>query len=219
MSGAEGDDARPEGDDASAEDDDWIVLRRYDDPLDAQIAVDFLRHHDIRVSLQGNSGSTSILNRFDTVLDIRVVVPRSDAGAAREVLDAMTVDVHGEQPFRGRAPASQAIEPVHRRRYKRAAFVLALAVPIGGGHFYAQHNAAGIVIAGGIVGGFLGVLLRGPPALLVASAILVLVDALLAPIAVRRFNEGRVPSDETQRKWALGVVALSYAIALLFSRG
>jgi hypothetical protein len=205
------DDAR---DDALAKDDVWVVLRRYDDPLEAQIAVDFLRHHDVRVSLQGNSGSTSILNRFDTVLDLRVVVPRSEMASAREVLDAMTVEVSTEQPFRGRAPSSQAIEPTHRRRYLRASFVLALAVPIGGGHFYAQHNAGGIVLAGGIVGGFLGVLLRGPPALLIASGILVVLDALFAPVAVRRYNEGRVPSEETQRKWALGAVVVSYAIAI-----
>jgi hypothetical protein len=202
---------------ADPDDDEWVVLRRYDDPLEAQIAVDFLRHHDVRVSLQGNSGSTSVLNRFDTVLDIRVIVPRSEASSAREVLDAMTVEVTSEQPFRGRAPSSQAIEPMHRPRYRRAAFVLALAVPIGGGHFYAQHNAGGIVLAGGIVGGFLGVLLRGPPSLLVASAILVLLDATFAPAAVRRYNEGRVPSEETQRKWALGAVVASYAIAIALS--
>jgi hypothetical protein len=103
---------------------------------------------------------------------------------------------------------------MHRPRYRRAAFVLALAVPIGGGHFYAQHNAGGIVLAGGIVGGFLGVLLRGPPTLLIASAILVVLDALLSPLAVRRYNEGRVPSDETQRKWALGAVVASYVVAI-----
>jgi Putative prokaryotic signal transducing protein len=199
------------------EEEEWVVLRRYDDPLEAQIAVDFLRHHDVRVSLQGNSGSTSVLNRFDTVLDIRVVVPRSDAASAREVLDAMTVEVTDEQPFRGPAPPSQAIEPLHRRRYRRAGFALALAVPIGGGHFYARHNAGAIVIGGGIVGGFLGVLLRGPPALLIASASLVLIDALFAPAAVRRFNEGRVPSEEMQRKWALGAVAVSYAVAIVVS--
>jgi hypothetical protein len=201
--------------DDDATNDEWVVLRRYDDPLEAQIVVDFLRHHDVRVALQGNSGATSVLNRFDTVLDIRVVVPRSEADSAREVLDAMTVEITNEQPFRGRAPSSQAIEPMHRPRYRRAAFVLALAVPIGGGHFYAQHNAGGIVLAGGIVGGFLGVLLRGPPTLLIASAILVLLDALLSPLAVRRYNEGRVPSDETQRKWALGAVVASYLIAIV----
>lgn len=204
-------DDRDDGDDG---DDGWIVLRRYDDPLEAQIAVDFLRHHDVRVSLQGNSGSTSILNRFDTVLDIRLIVPRSEAVSAREVLDAMTVEITNEQPFRGRAPSSQAIEPVHRPRYRRAAFVLALAVPIGGGHFYARHNAGGIVLAGGIIGGFLGVLLRGPPTLLIASAILVVLDALLSPHAVRRYNEGRVPSDETQRRWALAAVLASYIVAI-----
>ena len=210
------DDGDANSDDANHGDDDeeWVVLRRYDDPLEAQIALDFLRHHDVRVSLQGNSGSTSVLNRFDTVLDIRVIVPRSEAWSAREVLDAMTVEVTNEQPFRGHAPASQAIEPLHRPRYRRAAFVLALAVPIGGGHFYAQHNAGAIVLAGGIVGGFLGVLLRGPPTLLMASAILVVLDALLSPHAVRRYNEGRVPSDETQRKWALGAVVASYVIAV-----
>ncbi|MDB4998526.1 MAG: hypothetical protein JWM74_5958 [Myxococcaceae bacterium] len=200
--------------DGANDEDQWVVLRRYDDPLEAQIAVDFLRHHDVRVSLQGNSGATSVLNRFDTVLDIRVIVPRSEADSAREVLDAMTVEVTNEQPFRGSSPPSQAIEPMHRPRYRRAAFVLALAVPIGGGHFYAQHNAGGIVLAGGIVGGFLGVLLRGPPTLLIASAILVVLDALLSPLAVRRYNEGRVPSDETQRKWALGAVVASYVVAI-----
>ena len=39
-----------------SKDDEWIVLRRYDDGMAAQIALDFLRDHDVPVGLRGNSG-------------------------------------------------------------------------------------------------------------------------------------------------------------------
>ena len=41
--------------------------------------------------------------------------------------------------------------------------------------------------------------------------------AVLSMVAVRRFNEGRVPSEATQRAWAMGAVVVSWALAIVFA--
>src|SRR6185503_10590281 len=67
----------------------WVVVRRYDDGLNAQIALDFLRDHGVPVALRGNSGATAVLNRFDTVLDVRLVVRPKHLADALEALSAL----------------------------------------------------------------------------------------------------------------------------------
>ena len=221
--------------------DEWIVLRRYDDAIEAQIALDFLREHGVRVALQGNSGATSILNRFDTVLDIRLVVEPSELDAAKEALAALTPSddqlepeppVSHDAPWpgspyrasRGRTqelqdPTSEAAdtdEPCVKRRYRRAAFILAFAIPIGSGHFYARHDVAGCLLALGIVAYFATGVVRGDGALTIAALLLVAFDAVLGTLAVRRHNEARVATPRAQALVAMGgaVAALIGGIAL-----
>jgi len=90
--------------------------------------------------------------------------------------------------------------------------MLALLVPIGGGHFYARHAAAGTLLAAGIVGGFLASRLWVPN-LIYTSWLLVLADAAFAPLAVRRANAGRVPAESRQRTWALAAVVGAWLLA------
>lgn len=197
----------------------WIELRRFDDPLEAQMVGDFLREHGIRVSVRGDAGATAVLNRFSTVVDIRLDVPRAEVDAAREALAALEVGDAVEQPFRGLAPAdgSEGARYVAPRR-AATAMMLGFLVPIGAAHFYARHGAAGGILLAGVIGAGLGMML-GRPELGVAWGVLVLADLAGARAAVRRCNEGRVPSERTQRLSALAVVVLAFcaAFALAFA--
>src|SRR5581483_5101511 len=117
---------------------DWLELRRYDDNLEAEIALNFLRDHGIAVKLHGNSGQTSVLNRFSTIVDIRLMVPAKIFKRARRTLDAMTdADIErvpeseeemvaSGHPYRDRVREKEVAQP----RYRRAALVLAFVLPI-----------------------------------------------------------------------------------------
>jgi hypothetical protein len=212
-----------------AHNDDWVVLRRFDDAMEAEVIVNFLRDHGVSVGLRGNSGATSVLNRFATVLDIRVVVPEAELAHAREVLTAMTAEdatvepapeleeeVPSGSPYRGGAARPRSVET--RPRSRMAAVVLAFVVPIAGGHFYARHNAAGIILAAGIGGCVLGAMVGKMPPLLVSAALIVLIDAVFASRAARRCNEGRVPPDSTQRAWAVVAVIVAVVTGLAVVR-
>src|SRR5262249_22193540 len=143
-------------------DDAWVIIRRFDDPVEAEITQQFLRDHDVPVSVLGNSGATSILNRFTTVLDIRLTVPESRIDAAREELSELVAPLP-DHPSRGKSPAQGGGEVLVKRKSAAAAFILACLVPIGGGHFYAQHTAAAAVLAAGIVGGYIGAIVGSRP--------------------------------------------------------
>ena len=116
----------------------WVELRRYDDNLEAEIALNFLRDHGVRVKLLGNSGQTSVLNRFSTIVDIRLLVPKKSLRRARNTLDAMTnADVErvpeaeedpesaGGHPYRGKHGGTEEEAPP---RHRRAAVMLACLV-------------------------------------------------------------------------------------------
>ncbi len=197
----------------------WVVLRRFDDGLEAQMALDFLRDHGVRVALQGNSGSTSVLNRFDTVLDVRLVVPRGELARGVEVLGAMLVPepVAALEGGPYRSSLGPPDDDVVRARSRRAAVVLAFAVPIGGGHFYARHHTSGALLALGTAGTFLAGLVASAPWLTLASLLLVTADAFGAVVAVRRYNEGRTAAPEAQALFALAAFGASILAARLLS--
>jgi hypothetical protein len=200
-------------------DEPWIEIRRFDDPLEAELVRDFLRDHGVRVSVRGNAGTTAVLNRFSTVIDIRLDVPRAELDVAREALAAMNVGDAGESPFRGLVPATKTdAERYVAPKRPRVAMMLGLLVPIGAAHFHARHGAAGGVICAGVVGALLGILLFGRVELAIAWGILVVADVLGAPAAVRRFNAGRVPPEGIQRLYALGTLVLAFGVALAVGR-
>jgi Putative prokaryotic signal transducing protein len=190
----------------------WVTVRRFDDPMAAEITQQFLRDHGVPVSVLGNSGSTSVLNRFTTILDIRLTVPAGRVADAREALEALEAS-SPDHPFRGRVPAPSS-EPFPKHKSAPAAFILACLVPIGGGHFYAQHPAGAIILGAGIVGGYMGAIVGARPELLAASALLVAADAVFSVFAVKRHREGRIPSEGAQRAAALAAVVLAFAFAL-----
>jgi hypothetical protein len=190
----------------------WVLLRRYDDGLAAQIALDFLRDHGIPVAVRGNSGSTAVLNRFDTVLDVRLVVRPHHLESALEALEALEapgtpieareellpISGHPYRDVRGLAEISP--------RYRRAAFALALMLPIGSGHFYAGENVAGSVFAIAIAA--CAVSGHG-----LAAVFVVACDALTSSSAVERHNAGKPPSRSVQALRALACVAVAIVVA------
>lgn len=192
----------------------WLEIKRYDDPLQAEMVSDFLREHDIAIRQRGNAGATSVLNRFSTIVDIRLDVPRDQFAQALETLEALEAGDSSEQPFRGRSPAAAEFQRYVAPKKGTAAMMLGFMVPIGAAHFYAGHGAAGAILFAGVIGSFLGVAL-GHHELGLAWGILVLADILGARRAVRRHNEGRIPSENQQRLAALCVLGVAFACAVL----
>jgi hypothetical protein len=188
---------------------DWVELLRVHDRFQADITVRFLEDHGVPVQTGG--GANTALPMMG-LTDVRILVPREDLERAVQVLEAMRTDRPEMHPFRD-APPEPYEAPVAKRK-PAFAIVLALLVPIGGGHFYARHGAAGAILAAGTLGGWLASYF-GVRSLLWASALLVAGDALLSPLAVRRANANELPSDGRQRAWALGAVVVAYVTALL----
>ncbi len=207
----------------------WVLLRRYDDGLAAQIALDFLRDHGVPVALRGNSGATAVLNRFDTVLDVRLVVREEHLAHALEALSALEapgapiespeelVPVSGH-PYRDASERAEEVRP----RYKRAAFALALMLPIGSGHFYAGESVAGSIFASAIAACALAAItMRSDAASHVfglAAIFVVACDALGSRAAVARHNARTPASFTSQAVRALAGVALAIACAALLRR-
>ncbi len=191
---------------------DWVELLRVHDRFQADITVRFLEDHDVRVQTAG--GANTALPTMG-LTDVRILVAREDAERAAQALEAMRGGRRDEHPFRDAPP--EPYEPPVARKKAPFAVMLALLVPIGGGHFYARHSAAATVLAAGILGGFLASLFwtRGA---FVTCWLLVLLDAALSPLAVRRANAGRVPGDGRQRAWALGAVVLAWLLAPVAER-
>lgn len=191
---------------------DWVEILRVHDRFEADVTVAFLRDHDLRVQTSG--GANTALPMMG-LTDLRILVPRADIARAEQVLKAMKEGKAEGHPFRDAPPESY--EPPVARRKAPFATLLALLVPIGGGHFYARHGAAGTILAAGIVGGFVGAM-AGLPTLIYASAVLVAVDAVFAPFAVRRTNRDAVSPEGTQRGWAVLAVVGAYVAASILAR-
>jgi hypothetical protein len=198
---------------STSEEDDWVEVRRFDDPLRADMVRNFLREHGVTVASRGDPGVTAVLNRFTTVVDIRLDVPRAELEAAEEALAALEAE-EVDHPFRGgrRGKEEEPTEPPPRKT--AFAIFLAMLFPFGAGHFYARHGAAATILCAGIVGGVLGATFGGRPELFRIAGYIVTADILFAHWAVKRHNEQRIPSENLQRGAAALVVLLAYATLL-----
>lgn len=203
---------------ADADDEgDWIEIRRFAAPTETEMIRDFLHDHGIRVRVHGAINTATRLPWTVVANDSRIMVHPDDVEQAREVLVAMEKGDAVDQPFRGpeqtrKKKRDDEEEFVQKRSALGAAF-LAFIVPIGAGHFYARHSAAGTILCAGIVGSVLGMFFGGHFELSRAWAMLVVIDMVGARWAVKRFNEGRVPPEGAQRLWAGAAVLISFGIA------
>lgn len=203
---------------SDTEDDaDWIEIRRFAAPTDTEMIRDFLHDHGIRVRVDGAINTATRLPWTMAANDARIMVHPADFDHAKEVLLAMESGDAADQPFRGpekkkEKKADEEEKYVQKRSALGAAF-LGLIVPIGAGHFYARHGAAGTILCAGIIGSVLGMWFGGHWELSRAWAILVGIDMVAARWAVKRFNEGRIPPEGTQRMWAAMAVVIAFGIA------
>jgi hypothetical protein len=200
------------------ETDEWVEVRRSSDAIGADMICDFLREHEVRAAIRGNTRATRMTWSATTDL-IRIVVAKADLEKAHEALAAMSAgDTH---PFRGPSPPPAEGEEIEdafvKPRSALAAAMLGLLVPMGAGHFDARHGAAGTILCAGTVGSVLGMWLTGRPELARAWAILVVLDVVGSVLAVRRFNRQQVPAENVQRRWAMGAVAIAFVVAWLSS--
>jgi hypothetical protein len=211
--------SEPEGSPSHDDEDDWVEVRRFDDAIGVTMIRDFLLDHDVRAAIRGNPQATR-MTWSQTSDNLRIVVAPADLDKAREALAAMSAgDAH---PFRG--PSQRLAEDEQEEKFEKArsglgAAMLAFFVPIGAGHFYARHGAAGTIFAIGMIGAVLGSIAFGHPELFRAWMILIVLDAVGAFLAVRRFNQKRVPPEAVQRQWAMGAVVAAYGLAWVLARG
>jgi hypothetical protein len=188
--------------------DEWVELVRMHDRVQADITARFLEDHDVRVRTSG--GANSALPTLG-LTDVRLLVPRESLERAEQALAAMREGRSDEHPFRDQPP--EPYEAPVAKKKAPFAVMLAVLVPVGGGHFYARHGAAGAILAAGIVGGFLASVLWAP-SVVYTCGFIVLLDAAFAPLAVRRANASRIPSESRQRLWALAAVVVAWLLAL-----
>jgi len=199
----------------------WIVVRHYDDGLTAQIALDFLRDHGVPVAIRGNSGATAILNRFDSAIDVRLVVRQKHLARALEALTALEspgtpIEAREElMPVSGHPYRDVQVEPERRQRYRRAAFALAFMLPIGSGHFYAGENVAGAVLAAAIAGCAATAVVMHADRMWIAAMFVVACDALTSLAAVARANAGAAASPRVQAVRATACAAFALVASLL----
>lgn len=197
-------------------------MRCYDDGLAARIALDFLRDHGVPVALRGNSGATAVLNRFDTVLDVRLVVRARHLRRALEALTALEspgtpIEMRDElaplsgHPYRDTHGRETEVAP----RYRRAAFALALMLPIGAGHFYAGENVAGSVFASAVAAFSAAALASRDDRFVLAAMFVVACDALTALAAVDRHNAGEPAAPRSQALRAAGCAVFAVLSALV----
>lgn len=205
-------------------DDEWVPLRRYDNTLDAEIAQNFLREHDLEARLHGNVGTTSSLGHLVSGFSVQLMVRESERELATEALTALASaepEAHREEDelpsgpaYRGEARGYERPAGV-RHRYKRAVPLLAIVFPLGAGHFYARHTVAGVVYGASVLACGIGGAVLEKPWPGAAALLIVLSDVAFGMQAVDRFNEGRVPSGAKQGAVAALTVALSVVTALL----
>jgi hypothetical protein len=186
---------------------DWVELVRVHDRFQADVTVRFLEDHDVPVQTSG--GANTALPMMG-LTDVRILVPRDELERATQALEAMRGGRAQEHPFRDQPP--EAYDAPVAKRKPAFAFMLALLVPIGGGHFYARHGAAGTIFAAGIIGIWFAAFFWNR-SVVYTCALLVVLDAVLAPFAVRRANADRIPSDGRQRLWGVGGVVLAWVLA------
>jgi len=211
---------------------DEVELKRFDNAFDAELALAFLREHDVRARLKG-SGTSSMLDRFTIVVDIRLMVPRSEQEAGQRALEAMTLDEEAaesvaekradeslrDSAYRSRRESEEDDGPVVRDfRYRRGVIVGVLIA--GAAHIHARQAVLGGIIFVSVVtllvaGVSTGRLWTGP-----AAMMLIVYDIAHGVIAVDQHNAGRDPSARAQLiHGLLAVVVASLAgMALVAAR-
>jgi hypothetical protein len=185
--------------------DEFQTIHRTSDPIEAEILADLLGQKGIDARVLGTRHGASI-GVAQHILQLRIEVPRHQAEAACELVDAYVAAQGPDEP------KPRRLDPP-RLRAVLAAGVVAI-VP-GGGHFYARRPAAALVVILGYLGAFSTLLLVDDREKVLAAVMLLggmaLFDLVGAQRAVRAFNRGVRASIKEQLAVSLSVLA---AVAL-----
>jgi hypothetical protein len=198
-----------------------VVLRRYDNALEAEMALDFLREHGVRARLQG-SGTSAMLDRFTTVVDLRLVVPLDQRTAGQRALDAMAMDedevaasAEGREdpspegaPYRDPRADLRAEDRTPRDLRYRRGVIVGLVFP-GGAHLYARQETLGWILFAAIVMSWVAGAVTSLRGLGLTGFLLVAFDLFHGAMAVGRHNEGRDAPARTQVLQGLLAAALA----------
>lgn len=212
-------------------DDDEVEIKRYDNALAAEMALDFLREHDVPARLNG-TGSSNVLDRFTLVVDLRLMVRRRDHEAALEAMAAYELDdeqaeefaqrkfdddVEGGEPAY-RARRANAVEEGGARRdvrYKRAAIVGI--VWFGGAHLNARQPVLGWFLFVTMWGLWIGGAFSQQPWMAIAFALLWIYDIAHGAIAVDAHNEGKRSTSRTQLVHGLAVLLVASLAGMILA--
>ncbi len=196
--------------DERAEEESWVELRRFSDGILAKTVADFLEGSDIEVRLHGSAAESGI-GIFGVTPDIRLLVREARLDAAHEALRALDRADIDDSPYRDSSPRTEAEVAADAqgtrdlRDRKKAWFapMLAVLVPVGGGHFYARHGIVGF----GIIASMIAATVTGHPEAILG---VVAFDAIFSFFATKRLNEKRAWSRAKQ-----GVVSVALVAATL----
>lgn len=172
---------------------DLVFLAEAGDNVEASILRAFLEDHGVFVYLQGEN-HRALLGQVGAYIPLRLLVPAEQLEEARELVERFRDDVALEEPpeFRGafRDGGLHADEEEDadeawkggpaRRREIRAARLVALSVPFGGGHFATGAWAGGLFLATVFAVAVAGAITRAP-VFLVLAALVPLVDWYMVP--------------------------------------
>jgi hypothetical protein len=215
-------------------DEDEVELRRFDNAFDAELALAFVREHGVRARLKG-SGTTHLLDRFTSVVDLRLVVPAGEREAGMAALEAMELgeqssdeaahprldeeELHGDVPYRERRSNRHEDAPSRKDvRYRRGAIVGV--AWFGGAHLNARQSVLGWFLCVAMWTLLLAAVTTGKPWLIVTFTMLWLYDIAHGIVAVDLHNEGKRVEPKMQLLHGLVVllVASLASMALVTAR-
>jgi hypothetical protein len=212
---------------------DEVELRRFDSAFDAELALEFVREHGVRARLKG-SGTTHILDRFTTVVDLRLMVPAGEREAGMAALAAMELDdasadeaaqrrlddeARGGAAYRERRANTQDDAPSRKDFRYRSGAVVGVAW-FGGAHLNARQSVLGWFLFAVMWTLLIAAVSTGKPWLIVTFTMLWMYDIAHGILAVDLHNAGKRVEPKIQLLHGLAVllVASLASMALVAAR-
>lgn len=201
---------------------DEVELRRFDSAFDAELALGFVREHGVRARLKG-SGTTHLLDRFTTVVDLRLMVPASERDAGIAALEAMELDdeaaeeaaqkrldesASGGAAYRERRATTEDDGPALKDfRYRSGAVVGVMW--FGGAHLNARQSVLGWFLFVVMWALLITALRTGVAWMIVTFGMLLFYDIAHGILAVDVHNSGKRVEAKTQLLHGLTVLLVA----------
>ena len=201
---------------------DEVELRRFDSAFDAELALDFVREHGVRARLKG-SGTTHILDRFTTVVDLRLMVPASEREAGMAALEAMELDDEAADEaaqkrlddeasagaaYRERRATTQDDGPTPKDFRYRSGAIVGVAW-FGGAHLNARQSVLGWFLFAVMWALLIAAVSTGQAWLIVTFTMLWIYDIAHGILAVDVHNSGKRVEPKTQLVHGMAVLLVA----------